>query len=139
MKRSIFIACLLGLMLLSCNKHAFETPVDSDIEVTLRTEGPSYFLRAETILDYPCVNYPINYSFSRIGTDIRIRFKYIENIEVCLTAIGPATCEIDLGELSNSREYNVQFKHNGLTTQAFLLEDSLWLEDPGTGNILITN
>jgi hypothetical protein len=68
-----------------------------------------------TAMVYPCVNYPIYAVHQQSSNSIDISFKgVIENIGICLTAIGPATTVIDLGTLSNGT-YILNL-HNGDVT-----------------------
>jgi len=50
---------------------------------------------------YPCCNYPIDLSWQKTSNSIEISFKSVIETDFCLTALGPATANIDLGTLSN--------------------------------------
>jgi hypothetical protein len=126
----------------SCNHNAFEKPIDSDIIVHVEKRERAYILIAETEKEYGCVNYPINYSFSRIGSKIKVKFKYVEAIDVCLTAIGPARCEVDLGyqELTPGVEYDLELKLNRKTNYgSLMLGDSAVITFSDNPNIRTRN
>lgn len=117
----------IALLVISCSRNAYEQPIDSDIIVHVEEREQAYVLVAETEKEYGCVNYPIKYSYRRVGQKIKVKFKYIEEIDACLTAIGPARCEIDLGfeELDPDTEYELELKLNRKTNYGSLL-----LSDP---------
>ena len=118
---------------LRCNRYTiFDNSIDSDNEsdvnvdskinirlVEIYDKSPRTLqLRFATEKMYPCANYPIIVSSQQLSNNIDISFKgVVNNIGICLTAIGPATATINLGALSNGT-YNLNFyngnvKHTG--------------------------
>jgi hypothetical protein len=120
--------------MISCEKNVYEKPIDSDILLEVVEKSGSVHLLAETVKEYGCLGYIIDYSQRRLGSNITIKFKYIEEPDGCLTAIGPATCDINLGELDNG-EYSIKFKLNGETSEGEILSDPLRLEISESGNV----
>lgn len=59
----------------------------------------TFFCRTEA--NYPCINYPINYSLSNTESLYSIAFTDVGEVGLCLTAIGPATATINLNSIPN--------------------------------------
>lgn len=126
---------LLIVLLLGCRKQVYEKPIDSDILVNAKQESGEAIILCETAIHYPCMNYPIEYSDRRLGKTITIRFTKIPEIDLCLTAPGPAMTSINLGKLDDG-EYEVKFKLNGETTEASLVvADSIELKIASPKNV----
>ena len=96
----------------SCNK---EEAISEDhelgkIEVRMResihSDPGRLFLRCETLEIFPCSNWYIINSVSSTPARIDVEFKGIYVPEICFTAMGPATADIDLGSLAEG-SYNL--------------------------------
>lgn len=139
LKKNITVLILIGLVfqvLPSCNKIAHEKPIESDIFVEILKVNDSYHLVAKTEKDYSCHNYPIEYNFSKIGRRIKVKFKFIKEVDGCLFASGPARCKIDLGEISTARDYELLFKLNKKeNTGKLTFEDSAKIIMNSTTNV----
>lgn len=127
--RLTLTALFLFMVLLSpgCNKAALERPIDADIEVFAYRDGQTVWLRFLTSKEYPCSNYQIKHSYSIIGDNIKVKLKYIENSETCLTATGPAVANIKVGS-SPKTTYNLSLKMNGSNTTGRLFTEELRIE-----------
>lgn len=109
--RSVLPAILsLFLALVSCqttsigneNKHE---NISSNLSLTIlertldfQVGPPSLLLEISTSEDYPCSNYQIATSKELVDGTLRIEVHGIENLEICLTAIGPASTITPLEE-----------------------------------------
>jgi len=80
-------------------------PINSKIFIEARellgpnTRSLTFFCKTET--NYPCINYPINYSFSNTESLYNITFSDVGEVGLCFTAIGPATATINLNSIPN--------------------------------------
>lgn len=61
---------------------------------------------------YPCSNYSIIYNMSSSGNTFDIELEHVKTQEICLTAIGPATCTVPIGDVEDGN-YNLNFFLNG--------------------------
>ena len=89
--------------------------ISSDINVTFQrdfSQSVSMILRCETTKNYPCVNYPIVYKRIVQNNNISVEFLGVSIEEFCLTAIGPATCNVPLEDLTDGK-YNLLFYSKG--------------------------
>lgn len=141
LKKIISVFILIGLVFQvfqSCNKNAYEKPIESDIYIELVKESNSYFLFAKTEKEYPCSNLPIDYTFSKFGKRIKFKFNFVQNSDLCLTALGPATCKINLGDLSTARDYELLFKLNKKeNTGKLIFEDSVKIVMNSSTNVFV--
>jgi hypothetical protein len=104
--------------------------IDSRINIKLTEElsadSKKVVLYCSTERIYGCINYGIDYSVLRTANNFRIKFNSIIISDICLTALGPATNRISLGEL-NGGSYNLTLEVNGKTESAVLtVTDSLY-------------
>lgn len=106
------------------------TSIDSRINIKLSeelfTNSKKVVLHCRTERIYGCMNYGIDYSVIKTANNFRIKFSRIIISEICLTALGPATNRINLGELNNGT-YNLTLEVNGKEESAALIvTDSLY-------------
>ncbi len=135
MKESRLLSILTVLILLSgCKSQETHQSIESDVLVKAWVEDDQFFILASTATELPCFNYEMAYSSEIKGTSIQIRFKHINDIEVCLRALGPATARIPLTVLPN-RTYDVTFILNGETTRGTLTTNPLLLELEPDSNV----
>lgn len=86
-------------------------PIDTTLVITpwevLSSDGPSLEFRVRTERIYGCFNYYITHRVKRRPSQaIEITFLSVAVPEICLTALGPATATIQIGQLA-SGEYPV--------------------------------
>lgn len=130
--------CVLALLVtwstLSCGDSPTQPapeppgpPIDSKIIVTpselLADAGRALILNCRTERIYPCANYRIAFDLTRSGSSILVRFRYIDLGTACATAIGPATCTLDLGALDPG-DYSVEFRVGTGVTRVDLVVDA---------------
>jgi hypothetical protein len=124
MKRSYTLALLP--LLIACESSdpgLSSSPADSPIVVetreALEPDSRRLTFHCKTEKIYPCVNYPI-LTESHIDEDsFGITFTGVGEIDICLTALGPATVSIDLGSISNG-EYEIELNHGELRNAGIL-------------------
>lgn len=102
------LSCLVFMIVLaSCSNNGQDiqdNPVETDInfypkEIYLTANSaPSQMLRLETIEIYPCQNYSIQTSESIAGDVLNVRIISIDDPTICLTALGPASRNINFPE-----------------------------------------
>lgn len=101
-------------------------PIDSKILVTpserLSDTGRALILICRTERTYSCANYGIAFDVTRSGSSILVRFRYIDIGTICLTAMGPATCALNLGTLDPG-DYSVEFRVGTGVTRVGLVVD----------------
>ncbi|NLJ81547.1 MAG: hypothetical protein GX330_00270 [Bacteroidales bacterium] len=105
MNRNIFksVTVLFVLLIItSCNKTTKTiSKIDSEIIITMKESSSKRLqLRFSTAKIYPCCNYPIDLSYKKRSNTIDIALKNVIETEFCLTALGPATADIELKALS---------------------------------------
>lgn len=127
------VICTL-ICLTNCKKDVYEKSIGSNILISVSEVNGVYFLNAETVKQYPCSSYPIEYSKRRLGSAITIKFKYIPEVDGCFPVIGPAMATIDLGKLEKD-SYTIRFRHKGKTTQGTLLTNPPQLKIANEGNV----
>ena len=118
----VVLSMVLPFATTSCNKddEMQEKPRLGVIEIKMFENIDSVprvlQLRCETKEIFRCCNWPIRNTASVSDDDIDIRFEDIFIPDICLTAFGPATAQIDLGSLSEGT-YNLNLSapgsHNG--------------------------
>jgi hypothetical protein len=96
------LALLFSLMLTtSCLKEKTEYLPLGEVKLhkfeNLANDPRLLFFVFETTNNYECLNYPIRYENSTSTGNIDVRLIDIEKTDFCLTAIGPATAEVNLG------------------------------------------
>ena len=106
------IMLILSVATIGCDKTIKQrSKIDTQIEITMmESSSKALQLYFSTTKIYPCCNYPIDVSWKNSSNIIDITFKGIIETDICLTAIGPATAMIDLGEFKNGT-YQLNF-HN---------------------------
>ena len=131
MKKGILFLTVLLSFLFSFNNcddavsdNSTYTSIDSQIIIQLREElsttKKDLYFDCSTTRIYGCINYGIDYSVFKTANNIRIKFTNIVVSQICLTALGPATNRINLGEL-NEGNYNLNLEVNGKTETAQLI------------------
>lgn len=105
--------------------HSYESQaIDSDIIISawenLGSTNRTFELKCATKESYPCSNYSIQNSSSVKNQLISISFNKILIPQICLTALGPAITNINLGTLSN-RTYNIEIDLRNKTSKGRLI------------------
>lgn len=107
----------------SVSDNTENTAIDSRINIKLSEElsqdKRDLYLYCRTERIYGCINYGIDYYVIKAANSIKIKFSSIVISDICLTALGPASCRIKLGELSEGT-YNLNLEVNGKTELAIL-------------------
>jgi hypothetical protein len=103
----------------SCKKDYQLEKIDSDILVIADQQDSNIEIRCETEREYSCSNFEIINSEKTKNNEITVHFKKIKVSDLCLTSLGPASCAIDLGKLSDG-EYSVTFELNNKKTNGKL-------------------
>lgn len=119
----LILLVILFLLLGSCKKDDNLEKINSDILVSAENIENRVAIFAETEKMHSCLGHEIIYFKKIENNEIYIDFKKIKAPEVCLMALGPATCKIELESLSTG-EYNVFFKLNNQITEGKLMVDS---------------
>lgn len=118
------------LALQSCQRaEVYEKPIDSDILVCIYESEGNYILHAETVRYYPNLHFKIDYSFTRLGKTLKIRFNKIM-YGSDFTQPERAKCDIDLGDLK-SGDYSLKFNHNGQVYEGDFNTETMLLEGLG--------
>ncbi len=120
-----------------CKKNKFATDINSNIIIELQeNSAEKALIRATTSELYPCANYSIEFSKRKIGSNITISFKHVNESDLCLTAFGHAQSSIDIDNLDKS-EYKLKFKLNGKITKGTLTMNPYKIELENSDNIEI--
>jgi len=106
------IMLILSVATVGCDKTVKQrSKIDTQIEITMmESSSKALQIYFSTTKIYPCCNYPIDVSWKKSSNIIDITFKGVIETDICLTALGPATAMIDLGEFKNGT-YQLNF-HN---------------------------
>lgn len=103
----IFITCLFTVACDLANNSQPITAIESKIIITpmevLGESSRSLSLVSKTEKIYPCINYPLLTDKIVKENGIFITFKSVEETTFCLTALGPATAILDLGNVGNGQ------------------------------------
>jgi hypothetical protein len=129
---------ILLITITSCNKDSNKEPIDSKILISAHKNEGRVVMKCKTEKVYPCLGYEIVYKKNVSNNKININFKNIVSHEPCLTALGPASCEITFPQLGNGA-YDLEFKlNNSITKGKLFIEDEMFVIsiDPG-GNVVI--
>lgn len=139
----LFLLVLLTLLLMinacedTVSDNASYSSIDSRININLREDlsanSKNVILNCRTDRIYGCINYGIDYSVVKTANNFRIKFSRIIISDICLTALGPASAQINLGNLG-AGTYNLTLEVNGKTESAALtVTDSLYQINFQTG------
>lgn len=121
---------VFAILLVACNKNLAieENPAENSnlIDSKIRILAKEYLNTKKLVLYcatekvYPCINYQIqsNTSFNE-SNKVSITFTDVPEMDVCATAIGPATTEIDLSTLSNG-QYTLELNNAGVKNEGLL-------------------
>lgn len=128
-KNILLLIALMFLLLLfnNCDDAVSDntsyTTIDSRINIKLREElsptKKTLHLDCRTERIYGCINYGIDYYVIKGANSFKIKFNSVLISDICLTALGPASCRIKLGELSDGT-YSLILEVNGKTEQTIL-------------------
>lgn len=103
----------------SCKKDYELEKIDSDILVGGGNTDSGVIIHGETERVYSCLSHQIIYCEKTRKHEIYIHFKKVKIPDMCLTALGPAECTIELGNLE-AGEYNITFELNDKKTKGKL-------------------
>ena len=111
-----FLALILIAGLLSCeytDNGLGNNPIDSKIIIEpreiLNGGSKNITLFAQTKKIYPCINYSIDVNTEINENGFKVTYTGVGDLNICLTALGPATRSIDFGNLSNG-DYLTKYK-----------------------------
>lgn len=112
MKATSFAFLIAVLFVLGCESETAQ-PVNtlgSEVELSMTEfvdeDQRTLTLKFLTRKDFPCINYRIKHSLTMDNQSIHIVLESIEESDVCLDAIGPASAFVELGYLPE-KEYNL--------------------------------
>lgn len=97
---TIFIA-----LISSCNKD--EEPEQTFQYINLEyfeqftSEGSQILFNLQTIETFPCSNFSLQTSVTKSSNHTDIRITNIDVPDICVTALGPASLQLNIGEFSN--------------------------------------
>lgn len=125
MKRVLIFA--YAILFVSCEKNDLSlkgNSIDSKIAIETR-EVLEPSLRRVTFLCktdkiYPCVNFSILTEKAVSESSVKITFTSVDESDLCLTALGPATVWIDAGVLS-AGEYDIEFNNGSLVNRGKMI------------------
>jgi hypothetical protein len=109
-------------------REEINSPVN--IRMMEKIPGRTFSLLCATEEEYHCMNYSLNRYVQTAGRTISVLFTDVSLSGFCLTALGPATAEINLGKLSPG-EYSLQFtiKNTFFETALTVTEHSYFIND----------
>lgn len=112
MKATSFAFLIVILSVFGCESETAQ-PVNtlgSEVELSMTEfvdeDQRTLTLKFLTRKDFPCINYRIKHSLAMDNQSINIILEKIEEADVCLDAIGPASAFVELGYLPE-KEYNL--------------------------------
>jgi hypothetical protein len=106
--KKIFIIPLFTLVIAvfsSCNKE--EEPEQSFQYINLEffeqfsSEGSQILFNLQTIETFPCSNFSLQTSITKSNNHTDIRITNIDVPDICVTALGPASLQLNMGDFSN--------------------------------------
>jgi len=121
-KLLLFVVTLL-LACKNTDDGLSNNPIDTKILIEARellgqnARSLTFFCKTEK--NYPCINYPINYSFSKTENLYNITFTDVGEVGLCFTAIGPASTTINLNSIPNG-EYQLDINNANLHNKGSL-------------------
>ena len=125
--RLVWLGVPLAVILTGCLSHPMRPaprPIDSTVHLELAETLPSaqgtLRLRLRTEREYGCSNVALATSLARAPGSFQLTLLGVRNPGVCLTGLGPATAEVDLGHLT-AGEYTLRFILNGAAIESRLL------------------
>lgn len=118
MKRALFFVLLASSIIACENEDLLESnPIDSNIQITptefFNENSLRLGLSCKTEKIYPCINYPILTEVTVVENLVSVNFIRVPEIDLCLTALGPATTTIDLSDISNG-DYELELNNGRL-------------------------
>ncbi len=130
---------VLFIFLAGCD-HS-ERPIDTDIgEIIvnpferLSESNRDFMLHCSTVDIYPCSNYMIAVNSQRKEKDISVDFLGTYEPDICLTALGPATCKMNFGMLPIGT-YTISInKHGQKNTGRLTVDDKKYSLELDTKN-----
>lgn len=140
------VGVICGLGFAACRdlgpQNGTTNPIDSRIEIRLWEEltpsGTALVFQGNTEKEYGCANFSILYTYTLRERVVNIDFLGIYQPHICLDALGPATCTINLGALPTDT-YLVRFSVAGRITEGQLTVSSelFTLRHPDTSAIVV--
>lgn len=127
MRQIIFIILSLCFLFFGCTNDSveIEKDINSDILVSTYIENENVYIKAETVKEYECITYSIDYLIESDSELITIKFIGVTKPpDGCFFSFGPAESRIDLGNLE-AGDYAIKFKLNGITTNANLIVNTI--------------
>lgn len=154
MRKIFVITAVCSLIIFSgCgkNKSVDNDPIENPnlpiaenrIEISLFEElgDPvrNFRLGAATEEIYSCCNFVLLHEREQSGDDIKIDFNGIYVPDICLTALGPASCQIDFGAINNGT-YALRFKNEKYSTgQLVVSDESFKIQFSDTTQVVFRN
>jgi hypothetical protein len=123
-KIKVFII-IIALTSIACESEDLleENSIDSNIQITpqesVRDSSLQLGLSCKTEKIYPCINYSILTEVNFNEDLVKVNFIRVPEINICLTAPGPATTIIDLSDISNG-EYSLELNNGSLKNNGHL-------------------
>lgn len=104
--KTTYLLTAISALLFSCESEPEEqiNTLGSEISLSiaeyLDPQQKNLTFKFLTEKDFPCINYRIAHQVQRIGNTITVELTGIEEADVCLDAIGPATAFVDFSNLA---------------------------------------
>jgi hypothetical protein len=124
--KKTFLLLGLAILMMNCQNDSLleKNDIDSKIQITPLeipgTGSPVLGLSCKTEKIYPCFNYPILTNTSFGENKISVTFISVPDIEICLTALGPASAFIDLNNVPNGT-YEIELNNGNLKNKGKLI------------------
>lgn len=127
MMKSASRLCIWCLLVIMACDNVYDdlknNPIDSKIFIETREvlglESRSLTFYCRTEKSYPCINYPLAFSLNKTGDRYEMTFTDVIETDMCFTAIGPATANVDLNTVSNG-VYNFDINNVNLRNKGTL-------------------
>ena len=107
------VAVLVLMPLAACDSTV---PAESEVgDLVVTAEGDGFLLQTED--DFPCSNIPLAVDVDASSDRMEIEVEGTGEVEVCLTALGPATTFVPFPDDQDTIGYRVSVRKDGLTDQ----------------------
>lgn len=116
----LHLLSLFFFLIVSCKKDYEIVAINSDVLVSTEKVHSEVLLNAETEMLYGTLGHQITFCNKIKNKEIYIKFKKVLVPALGATALGPASCSINLGDLDFG-EYAVTFELNKKKTSAKLI------------------
>ena len=136
--RFVLFIALISLLSTSCRKKLDSAEPAGAIKATMvetldsTGTGRHFILNCATIKYYGCCNFIINYKVNREGNVITISFGTVNMPPMCLTSLGPATAQIDLGVLPTGT-YTLNLISGTINTSKLTVDNNQYKLSPVSG------